>query len=94
MLYNSDLRQGLEFNYNEETLLVLGVRLFTDFNAFQNYSMYSHMLIHYDHPKFSLSFVLFRGDKFDYTMLCMDVPHCKCNDFSNGRTDDMILTEL
>ena len=82
MLYNSDLRQGLEFNYNEETLLVLGVRLLTDFNAFQNYSMYCHMLILYDHPKFSLSFVLFRGYKLGYTMLCMDVPHCKCNDFS------------
>ena len=31
---------------------------------------------------FLLSFVLFRSYKLGCTMFCMDVPRCKCNDFS------------
>ena len=36
MLYNSDLRHGLEFDCNYQALLDRGVKPFIDFNAFRH----------------------------------------------------------
>ena len=43
MLYNSDLRHGLEFDYNKHALVDLNKEPLIDFNAFRHYIQFINM---------------------------------------------------